>query len=59
MTGGSRGIGAAISTRPAAAEQAREVAGNIEAEDGKVVVVQADLDAAAEAVLLYDADSTA
>ncbi|NUW42430.1 SDR family NAD(P)-dependent oxidoreductase [Nonomuraea rhodomycinica] len=65
VTGGSRGIGAAISRRLAgagaavaltyvqAADQAREVAAAIEADGGRAAVVQADLtrpDAAAEAV---------
>ncbi|NUW36477.1 SDR family oxidoreductase [Nonomuraea sp. SMC257] len=65
VTGGSRGIGAAISRRLAgagaavaltyvqAADQAREVAKGIEADGGRAAVVQADLtrpQAAAEAV---------
>ncbi|WP_225825318.1 SDR family NAD(P)-dependent oxidoreductase [Streptomyces naphthomycinicus] len=65
VTGGSRGIGAAIAKRLAdagaavavtyvqAADQAREVAKQIEADGGKAAVIQADLtqpDAAAEAV---------
>jgi 3-oxoacyl-[acyl-carrier protein] reductase len=65
VTGGSRGIGAAISRRLAddgaavaltylqAADQAREVAKRIEADGGRAVVIQADLTrprAATEAV---------
>ncbi len=65
VTGGSRGIGAAIARRLAdagaavaltyvqAAEQAREVAKQIEADGGRAVIIQADLtqpDAAARAV---------
>ncbi|MFI7108096.1 SDR family NAD(P)-dependent oxidoreductase [Nonomuraea sp. NPDC050227] len=65
VTGGSRGIGAAIAKRLAdagaaialtyiqAADQAREVAQQIEADGGRAAVVQADLaqpNAAAEAV---------
>jgi 3-oxoacyl-[acyl-carrier protein] reductase len=65
VTGGSRGIGAATAKRLAAAgaaialtyveaaDQAREVAAQIEAGGGKAVVIQADLtqpDAAAQAV---------
>ncbi len=65
VTGGSRGIGAAISKRLAeagaavaltyvqAVDQAREVAEQIEAAGGRATVIQADLtrpDAAAEAV---------
>ncbi|WP_433473646.1 SDR family NAD(P)-dependent oxidoreductase [Spirillospora sp. CA-142024] len=65
VTGGSRGIGAAVSSRLAkqgaaialtyvqGADQAREVAKQIEADGGRVAVVQADLahpEAAAHAV---------
>ncbi|MFK4227923.1 SDR family NAD(P)-dependent oxidoreductase [Streptomyces sp. NPDC019890] len=65
VTGGSRGIGAAVAKRLAdagaavaltyvqAADQAREVAKQIEADGGRAAVIQADLaepDAAAEAV---------